>query len=433
MDCKEVLKRLLIEWSEFDPGDVFQRDFNSELLFDNQILTVIGSRRVGKTYLCYQIIALLKTELPQDNIMFINMEDERLYPLSGRELTDLMPAYYEIFNPNLDKKIYVIIDEIQNIPNWSKWARRITEQNRNIKLILTGSNSKLLSSEIATELRGRSCSFIIFPLSFREFVRCRAEKINVETSLYSKNRPKIKRIFNDYFKRGGFPAIIDSDNYEQILREYYKAIFQRDLIERFYIKNIQLFEDFLRLEINAFSSLSSISSMAKKCESLGHKLSKNTINQYYFYAQESFLLFTASIFSYKIKNQMLYPKKLYAIDHGLIQSVRFSFSEDYGRLLENIVFLELLRRNNEIYYYEKNVQCDFVIKVKNRITTAIQVTKSMKDKKTQDREIKGLVTAMNDFGLSEGLVLTDDHNEDIKIDGLKIKVLPVWYWLLDVN
>ncbi len=430
MDCKEILKKLLTEWSEFDPGYVFSREFDNTLLFDDNILTIIGPRRAGKTYLCYQIMAFLKTKLPQNNIMFINMEDERLYPLTGNELTDLLPAYYEIFNPAPNKKLYVIIDEIQNISNWSKWARRITEQNKNIKLILTGSNSKLLSTEIATELRGRACSFRIFPLSFKEFIKFKAIDFDLKMSLYSNKRSQIKKIFNDYFKRGGFPAIIDLNNYEHILREYYKAIFHRDLIERFAIKNIKLFEDFLRLEINAFSSLCSISSMAKKCESLGHKLSKNTINQYFYYAQESFLLFTAPIYSYKIKNQMLYPKKLYAIDHGLIQSVRFSFSEDYGRLLENIVFLELLRRNNEIYYYEKNAECDFVIKERNKITKALQVAKSITDPKTRKQEINGLIAAMNEFGLSDGLILTDDHNEDIKIGKQTIKVLPVWHWLL---
>lgn len=171
MDTREKLKEILTEWHEFEFPDIYKRDFNYSLLKGTEVLSIIGARRAGKTYLCYQLIQKLRETLPSDNVVYINFEDERLYPLKGDELTLLWQVYLELFPVDLNKPVYLFVDEIQNVGNWSKWARRITGQNRNLKLIITGSSSKLLSKEIATELRGRTLSFTVFPLSFPEYLR----------------------------------------------------------------------------------------------------------------------------------------------------------------------------------------------------------------------------------------------------------------------
>src|SRR3989338_9204993 len=211
MEIREKLKAILTEWAEFKTPPFYPREFDTSLLKGNEILSIIGPRRAGKTYLCYQLIQELKKTVPADNVLYINIEDERLHPLQGNELTILWEVYLELFSVKREKSIYLFVDEIQNADHWSKWARRITEQNRNVKLIITGSSSKLLSREIATELRGRTLSFIVYPLHFREYLRAHNVSFGDRKILYSEKHIQIKRHFNRYLQFGGFPAVLHSD------------------------------------------------------------------------------------------------------------------------------------------------------------------------------------------------------------------------------
>ncbi|MFC1567101.1 ATP-binding protein, partial [bacterium] len=206
METKEKIKKILFEWKESDLPIIYERDFDLSLLETSEIITLMGPRRAGKTYLCYQMIKKLRIKVPHDNILYINFEDERLYPLNGDELTLLLDVCFEVFSVNTKHKIYIFLDEIQNIPNWAKWTRRVSDQNKNIKLVLTGSSSKLLSKEIATELRGRTLSFSVYPLSFSEYLRAKKIKVQKKDILYSKERILVKKEFNKFFKMGGFPA-----------------------------------------------------------------------------------------------------------------------------------------------------------------------------------------------------------------------------------
>lgn len=433
METKEKIKKILIEWQEFKIPALHERDFDPKYIHADEILSIIGARRTGKTYLCYQIINALKNSVPQDNIVYVNFEDERLYPLTGNELEVFLETYFELFDVDMNKKIYLFLDEIQNLGNWSKWARRVADQHKNIKLILTGSSSKLFSKEIATELRGRTISHTVYPLSFSEYVRARAfnmHDVDKHKILYSKDKVAIKKLFNDYFRSGGFPAVMTSALPEELLKEYYKTMFYRDLIERYGIKNIKLLEDYLTLVIDQFASRYSISSTAKKLEGFGYSFSKNTLSNFSNYAGDIFLIFELKKFSYKVKEQLRWPKKVYAIDHALINAVRFYVSENYGRILENIVFLELKRRGKELYYHSNDKECDFIVAHKGKIVQALQVSKSIASQKTKDREIEGLTEAMNSYNLKDGFVLTEDEADTIQSSDKTIHVLPVWYWLL---
>lgn len=431
METKEKLKRILLEWSAFKLPKLYRRDFDNTLLEGHEILSIIGARRTGKTFLCYQLIQQLREKLPSANVVYINFEDERLYPLKGDELTLLWEVYLELFSVELHQKIYLFIDEIQNVKNWSKWARRITEQNRNLKLIITGSSSKLLSREMATELRGRTLNFLVYPLSFREYLKAKGIDFEGENILYSPGRITLKKQFNSYVKMGGFAAILETSQPENLLKEYYQTMFYRDLVERYKIKNIKLFEDYLTLLMDQTACHFSISSTAKKLEEFGYSFSKNTLSNFLRYAQEIFLLFEVKQYRYKLKEQLNSPRKIYPIDHGLFQAIRFSFSEDLGRLLECISYLALHRKGSEIYYHKKDHECDFVILKDRRITQAIQVTKSISNAKTKKREVEGLLEALSQYQLKEGLILTEDDEPDtLKIGKRSIRVLPLWYWLL---
>jgi len=430
MESKEKLKMALQEWAEFDIPQCFSRDFDQKLLEAGEILSIIGARRTGKTYLCYQIVSQLRKTLPASNVIYINFEDERLYPLKGDELTVLWDVCREIFPIDEKKRMYLFVDEIQNVKNWSKWARRITEQNKNLKLIITGSSSKLLSKEIATELRGRTLAFKVFPLSFSEYLRAVGVSVERDNILYSRRRPLLKKCFNEYLLCGGFPAVIKSSSRQDLLREYYNVMFYRDIAERHGVKNISLLEDYLNLAIDQVACDFSISATAKKLIEIGHSFSKNTLSNFSRYAQDAFLLFEAKKYSYKLKEQLRAPKKIYAIDHGLVQAVRFAFRENYGRMLENIAYIHLQRLGQEVYYYSGKRECDFLLTNGPRVSGAIQVTKTISDAKTREREKAGLLEAMEQYKLKEGCILTEDEREEAKDGKRRIIIEPLWYWLL---
>lgn len=435
LETKDKLKRILIEGSELKTSGFYHRDFDLTLLDSPEILSVIGARRTGKTFLCYQMIENLKKKTPLTNIIYFNLEDERLHPLSKDVLTTFWDIALELFPIDFNHRIYLFIDEIQNAPNWSKWARRITEQNRNIKLVITGSSSKLLSQEISTELRGRTLSFTIYPLSFREYLR--AKKIPVEITEHllhsSKQSALIKRQFNHYLKEGGFPATLQTNHPQELLTEYFKVMFYRDLVERFKIKNIQLFEDYLTLMIDQIACHFSISATAEKLHSFGYSLSKNTLSNFSRYAEDAFLVFEVKKYSFRIREQLRATRKVYAIDSGLTQAIRFSFLENYGRMLENIVFLSLKRQKADIYYHKGSKECDFLVTQNKKIIKAIQVCKSLINPDTKKRELDGLTEALSTHHLQEGIILTEDESNSFKVDKKVIRVFPVWYWLLKNN
>ncbi len=432
ISASEKIRRSLVEWHEFKLPPLVPRNFGRLALKNKRILSVIGPRRAGKTYACFEIIGdLLKHGLPRENLMYMNFEDERLVPLDGSELTHLLDVHAELYEHDEGKPLYCFLDEVHNVPHWSKWVRRVIDQNRELTIIVTGSSSKMLSSEIATELRGRGSSISVFPYSFREFLNARGVDAEYsEKLLYSPQRNIIKRHFNEYVLKGGFPEITDHEEYRDTLQQYYRTIFARDMVERFKIKNVRQFEDFLKIQLSRFSSLSSVSNTAKEMQTLGYSLSKNTLMTYLGYARDVFLLFDVCKFDHKVTNQLRAPRKLYAIDHGLLNAVRFSSSEDRGRILENIVFMELRRRHEVIYYHAGKAECDFVILPGRRVSHCFQSCWSVEQEDTREREIKGLLDAMHEHKLDRGMILTSDEQADLNRDGKKIIIRPLWYFSL---
>jgi predicted AAA+ superfamily ATPase len=428
----EKLKKCLVEWHEFKIPPLVLRNFTRFTLDEKRIVAVIGPRRAGKTYACFEMISdLLRHGVPRENIIYMNFEDERLVPIEGSELTHLVDVNTELYVRNENLPLYCFIDEIQNVPGWSKWVRRIVDQNRNFSVVVTGSSSKMLSTEIATELRGRCSTITIFPYSFKEFLH--AKSIDVQFSeklLYSEQRNIIKRNFNEYLQKGGFPGIANLQDYRETLQAYYRAMFARDMIERFKIKNIHQFEDFLKIQISRFASLASISNLEKVMKDLGYSLSKNTLMSYLGYAKDVFLLFDVCRFDNKVTRQLRYPRKIYAVDHGLLNAVRFSTSQDSGRILENLVFMELRRRNTEIFYNSEKYECDFVIMSGLKVTHVFQACWSMENEDTKEREIKGLLEAMHMHRLEQGTILTNDEYATEIRDGKKIEIMPFWYFAL---
>jgi len=423
-------KKIIVQWKEFSIPDALPRMVKINL--DTEfILAITGPRRSGKTYLCFYLMKSLMKRVSKENILYINFEDEKLLQADAEDIDNLVNTYYELFNINNKQKIYLFLDEIQNVKNWDAWVRRIQETKKNIKLVLTGSSSKLLSKEISTKLRGRVINIEVFPLSFKELLEWRHISYNLKTIEHSKDRFKIKKLFTSYLRDGGYPAIVlNAEQKDTILQNYYESMIFKDVIERYKVKEIKKLKIIAKLLFESLSKYISYNKTANRLKSLGFDVSKNTIINYISYFEDAYLFFQNLRYEYSLTKQLGAIKKIYCIDNGLVNAVSFRFSDNVGRAFENLVYIELKRRKKEVYYHKSRYECDFIINDKNRIVDAIQVCYSLYDEKTRKRELRGLLEAMEKFKLKKGMIITEDESKIEKINKKEIVYVPLWKWLL---
>lgn len=434
MDKKEIFKKIIIEAQKLKP-DLTRRDF----AFPHgagKVIALYGPRRVGKTYLFYQTIKnLLAKGEHCEKIIYINFEDERIAPFLVEDWEILMDAYFELYPEHVDKKIYLFFDEVQETPLWEKFVRRLSEK-KVFQVFITGSSSKLLSKEISTTLRGRTLSYFIMPFSFKEFLRHKGIKPDTHIE-YSPARHKIKKLFQEYMYFGGFPEIFDKENSLkiEILQSYFDLTFYKDIVERYKIRNFNIMRDLMRYLISHFSTLLSITNYYNILKSSNKKIGKETIFEYISWLEDVNFIKAVPIFDYSIKKQQVNSKKIYSIDTGLVSAASFQFSENRGRYLENLVFLELLRRNEEIYYYKdsKGNEIDFLTTKHGKPVKIIQVAQNIDNFKIKNRELRPLVETANKFNINKCLILTEESKKEFTYKGLKINVMPIWRWLMDEN
>lgn len=430
MDNTMEHKQIVVRWMEFEIPSFFERDLKIDITKDF-IFTISGPRRTGKTYFCFQLIKnLLNQGISKQNILYINFEDNKLIGATSEDLEKIFAFYIELFQINTKQNIYLFFDEIQTVTNWDAWVRKIYDTRKDIKLILTGSSSKLLSREISTRLRGRVINKEIFPASFREIVKWKNLEFNIDTISYSKNKNEIKRLFTHYLNYGGYPAVVFDDKDENlILQGYYDSMILKDIAERHKVEDIKKLRIFAGFLFESVASEISYTKLTNKLKSLGFNTSKNTVIEYISYFEEAYLFFQNLKYEYSLMKQLGSIKKLYCIDNGLLNSVSFKFASDFGKLIENLVFVELKRRNKEIYYFSDKNECDFLVKERDKITFAIQVCYDFNDE-NKKREINGLVEALERFNLKEGIILTYEQEDEFVVEKKRIKVVPVWKWLL---
>ncbi len=387
-----------------------ERDISLKKYFKTKQITVIsGIRRSGKSTLLRQIASKLK------DFYYINFDDERLIDFIVSDFNELMIVWQKKF---ISKNI--LIDEVQNIDHWERFLRRIHDEG--YKIFITGSNAKLLSSELATHLTGRYSKIELYPFSFKEFLAFDKLAIGEMTSSL---KSKILKFFDDYLQKGGFPEYLKYGEAE-FVRRTYEDIIYKDIVARFGIREVKQFQQLTGFIFTNFTREANYNALSKI---LAIK-SPMSVRKYIGFLEESFLIFELFKYDFSVKKQIRANKKIYVIDNGMRNNVAFSFSEDRGCLLENAVFIELKRRSYEGFYFQGKKECDFLVKEKSVITQAIQVTK-MLDFNNEKREIGGLLEAMETFKLKEGLILTDNQEEERKIGKKSIKILPVWKWLLE--
>ena len=282
----------------------------------------------------------------------------------------------------------------------------------------------MLSKELGTHLTGRYQQIELYPFSFLEYLKLKGTDLHSLDHFNTDDKVVLKAAFNEYFKLGGFPAFLKSKNTEY-LKSLYESVLYRDVMVRNGITNEQEMLELMFFVTSNTSKLISYNSLAKV---IGVK-NATTVKQYLGFLQDAYMLSVVPKYDVSVKKQLLNAKKVYGIDLGLMRQISFQHSENQGRLLENLVFLELKRQAKTIYYHHSKFECDFVIKEKNSITQAIQVCWSMHDDKTKQREINGLLDAMTAYHLKERLILTEDENDSILIEDKKINMMPVWLWL----
>jgi predicted AAA+ superfamily ATPase len=422
MSLRSVIKNILKENENIKVKDLKDREFDVASLIQkqlNKIITLTGFRRVGKTYLLFLLMEKIRDEF----FVYFNFEDERI-PEKAEVLTELIYAVEELYNK---QPSYLFFDEIHIIPGWGKFLRRILDKG--YKIFVTGSSSKLGLKEIPTELRGRTINYTLFPLSFLEYLNFR--EVEAGSALAMKEI-EIKRIFRDYLTFGGFPEIYDADKIErkEVIQEYFRSLVQRDLIERFNIREEALLSDTVKLLLNSLTV--SISKMTKTLQSMGYRCSKNTISNYISYLEKSFFLFQVMYYSRNVKDQMQYPRKIYLIDNGFLKYLSLQPGE--SRALENVVAVELKRRGCEFFYWKsgRGEEVDFVLMEKGMPAQLIQVSVDISRLETKEREVRSLIKGMKHFGLNKSLILTFETAEIIKQNGFEIEARPVWKWLLNV-
>lgn len=433
----EEILEILNEWNYWDKDvekDIFPRDEYIKLMLDflktKEVVVLRGVRRSGKSTLLKLLIPELQKTVSKKQILLVNFEEPRFYPHLGLELLEKIFETYRTFvNPK--EKCFVLLDEIHYIQAWEKWVRKYRDlYPNNVKIIVTGSSSKLLDSEYSTALTGRTLPITVFPLTFREYLKFHNVEVRDKLSFISRKR-EIARLLRKYMEYGGFPEILTTEQ-KNLLKRYFDDIIYKDIIDRHEIRDtatIKRIAHFLLTNISKEYTYNSIRKI--------FRVSLDLIREYIAYVEESYMIFSTNMFAYSLKQQTTNPRKVYCIDNGLRNVIGFKFSEDFGRLYENIVFVELKKRLSsslaEIYYWKskRGKEVDFLIKEGLRTKDVIQVCWNIEEKETKEREVSGLLEALKEFRLKTGLVITDDFEGEEAFGKKKIKYVPLWKWLLE--
>lgn len=422
----DLLKRIILDqheelnWPKMYIDRTIQKKLN-KLGQNEEIIVLSGIRRCGKSVLLQNSRRIRGS----GNDFYFNFEDERLVNFGTEDFEVLHQTLISLYG--VQKVFY--FDEIQNIPAWELFVRRM--YNSGYKIYLTGSNANLFSEELGTRLTGRYIKLDIYPISFAEFSQ---NHVQLEKQDFSTIEIGIlKEQYTKYLEFGGIPAYIRNQDIEY-LHSLYESILYRDIIARYKIGNPDALKKLLFYLASNCSKEITLSKLLGMINNTGKIVkSHTTISDYCGYIENSFICFFVNRYDDNLKAQQQAPRKVYFADHVLAKILGFRTSEDRGRILENIVFLELMRRGHDIFYYRKIKECDFVIRDGIHTQQVIQVCIELSDLSTKEREVSGLLEAMDKFSLSEGLIITENEEyiETLEIKNMKhtIVVVPIWKWL----
>lgn len=382
----------------------------------NIIKVAVGMRRSGKTYFLYQTIRqLLSKGISLNQVLYINFEDDRILPINYKTMGKMIDTWYTLHPDNHNHCCYLFLDEVQNVDGWPLVLRRILD-TKNIQIYATGSSAKLLSREIATSLRGRSLSIEILPYNYLEYLK--AHHLKPPSKPFGQKMLDHQRThLLDYLHIGGFPAIQYMPSNEQFdtLQNYVKTVIFRDIIERYQISNVVLLKYFISFLLKNISAPFSINKFYNDIKSQGHKVAKDTLYSYLAYLEDAFLIFAVPIFTESIRHMQTTPKKIYAIDNGLIIANTFNLSKNLGKLFKNQVYLDLRRQGKKIFYYltSDGYEIDFVTQDNKGKHEIIQVAWEINDSITYKREKRALDQAKKELGFPGRIIDYKNYLHDL--------------------
>ena len=412
---KDLLKTVIADQLKLTWNESFtRREFPESLIKGEDIVVISGIRRCGKSTLLNQVRSAF-----HEKDYYMNFDDERLINFQVSDFQLLHETFIELFG----QQTTFWFDEIQNVHGWERFVRRLYDQGN--KVFITGSNATMLSKELGTHLTGRFLRHELFPFSFKEFLLFNNFEFDKIKVFSTEGKAAIQRLYNEYIISGGFPYYLKykDDNY---LKSLYESILYRDVMARHNLTGERELKEIVYL---LASSAARPFSNNRLAGAVGLK-NATTVKNYLDFLQDTYLLYAVNKFDFSARKQLQNARKIYFIDNALIRKLGFIFSEDKGRLLENMVFVELKRRGRDVFYFKGKRECDFLTRDGINITGAIQVCYAFGDKETRDREVKGLMEAMVTYNLDKGLILTDDTEETFEHNSKQINIMPVRKWLL---
>jgi hypothetical protein len=425
---KETLKRILTDFHSAPLPDVFNRALCLPLDL-KKIITLSGIRRSGKTSLLFLTIRrLLEEGVEKQRIVYLNFEDDRLFPVHLSDMDLMLRAYNELYPDNIDKTKYLFLDEIHQVENWEKYIRRIYDTER-VRIYLTGSSSRMLSRDIATTLRGRGIHYEVFPLGFKELLNYK----KIEYTPYStKSEARVQNALHEYLLWGGFPEVVKTEDTQirrKILEEYADLILYKDLIEQYGIKNQFLLKYLLKHFMVNAATLVSANKLFRDLKSQGVSLSKNSLYEYLEYMLDAYILFRTQKHASSVRVQQQNPSKYYVIDSGIMQSFLADPAANIGRKLENAVYLHLrtCADIDSIFYYRGSKEVDFFYE-KDAQRHLVNVSYSVQTADTARRELSGLEESQKALPDADTALILNDW--DPKLIPKNVRVIPAWEFLL---
>ena len=418
MVTKDLLRQVIYEQHALNEPLGVKRKIVQEQVYAPEVLVISGVRRCGKSVLLQQIRA---EQTEQDYCLCF--DDDRLLHFEVSDFQLMCDVFAEDYG--IQKTFY--LDEVQLIEGWEHFVDRLYSHHN--KVFITGSNAHLLSKELGTLLTGRHLTQELWPMSLTEFMELRNETWQKEDLYTTAGKAKLVNLQNAYLREGGFPQYLQTKN-PRYLKELYNDIIYRDIVARHKLSSDRQIRELAYYLASNFTHRFTYLSVAK---ATGIK-SSETVQDYIRYLEEAYLVGVLTKYDYKVGEQLKSPKKIYFIDNGLVGQIGFTFSGNMGPRLENAVYVELRRREQEAFYYHDKQECDFVVRENAHITKAYQVTTSLADADTRQREINGLVAAIDAFDLKEGVIITLDETEELTLDNRrKIYVIPFYRWVFEEN
>ncbi len=421
---KELLRQVIVDQKEsmakhLSNDSIIEREGLNRccsVLNNPTILLITGMRRAGKSIFAHLLCR-------SSTYSFLSFDDERLIEFKSVHFQQLIEVFHEMYG----ETEYYLFDEIQNITGWELFVNRFRLDK---KIIVTGSNSNLMSAEMGTHLTGRFDLWQLFPMCFKEFLNYKNHKVSPVAALSTSKKSALKVLFDEYIVHGG---IFEGHLFgPERLRTMFSAVLAKDILMRHQIRYPIVLEQLALILLNSFAQKISFKKITARCD----VKSSHTITEYTGYLESTFLIFLVRKFSFRLKEQHASLKKVYCIDSGLLSAMAMVFSPNKGLFLENLVAIELKRRESlglgEVFYWDNYKQeCDFIIKTGHTITHAYQVCFSCNEENS-GRELDGLCVALDTFKLTQGTILTDDQENTLEHGKFTIKLLPVWKWLLSL-